>query len=85
MSWPPPAPKSDDEILKSHPNARLGLIRVREMRGISRPELARRLGVDRSQVFRYELGEASPPLALALKIIDLLGPEASIEMFRTAA
>lgn len=85
MSWPTPLPKSDREILRDHPNARLGLIRLRESRGISRPELARRLGVNRSQVFRYELGEASPPLALALRIIDLLGPDATFDMFRTAA
>jgi DNA-binding XRE family transcriptional regulator len=85
MSWPAPPTKSDREILAHHPNARLGLIRAREMRGISRPELARRLGVNRSQVFRFETGESSPPLALALRIIDLLGPGATFDMFRTAA
>ena len=47
--------------------------RLRTQRGLTRPGLAARLGVDRTHVWRIETGETLPSLALLDKMAGLFG------------
>jgi transcriptional regulator with XRE-family HTH domain len=51
---------------------RLGLTKARQQRGITQSELARRTGVHRIQINRYENGDMTPSVDIALKIAKAL-------------
>jgi transcriptional regulator with XRE-family HTH domain len=60
---------------------RQALIEAREKLGLSRPELAKKVGVARTFLWRVEIGEEDPSLSVLVKWLDALGPEASIRLF----
>lgn len=53
----------------------MSLRTLREQRGISRDELARKLGVASSTIYRWEQGLAGPRLRYIRPIADALGIE----------
>lgn len=65
----------------SPPKKRTQLIRLRERRGLSGPQLAKKIGASRTNVYRIEAGVSHPSLALMQKWIKALGPGATLEMF----
>lgn len=68
-------------INKNNRIARKELIAKREALGISRPTLARTLGLSRSYIFRVELGEIDPDFEKMAAWLDALGPEATPALF----
>lgn len=52
------------------------LARMRIERGMNQAELGRRIGVDRSQVSRYEDGSAEPSLSRFRRMREVLGVSA---------
>ena len=61
---------------------RKGLIRARELMGMSRPELAERLGFSKHFVFAVESGIRSPCLKNMRRWVDALGHYGTLELFR---
>ena len=56
---------------------------LRESKGISQAELARRAGLGKSQVSKYERGKELPQLVTLEKLLDALGAE-PLTLFYTA-
>ena len=56
---------------------------LRESRGFSQSELARRAGVGKSQISKYERGKELPQLVSLGKLLDALGSE-PLTLFYTA-
>lgn len=66
-------------ILARHPKARIKLIDARIQRGLSRPQLARRLSIPRTNVFSVEMGITNPGFETMLHWAREL--ECSLEIF----
>jgi len=49
------------------------LIQLREDNGLTKIEMARKLGINKSAITRYELGEYKPTLDVMIKIHDVFG------------
>ena len=49
------------------------IIKVAESKGVSKSELARRLGIARQNIQGYARGKTAPTFLLAIKIADALG------------
>jgi transcriptional regulator with XRE-family HTH domain len=64
---------------------RTQLIWARERLGLNVVEFAERLGVVKSTVYRIEAGISHPSLALMQRWLILLGPEAKMDWFWSAA
>ena len=62
--------------------ARKALIKAREERGFSRPELAEKVGVTRHYIHYVETGIRNPSLAVMHRWVKALGFEASLDLFR---
>jgi DNA-binding XRE family transcriptional regulator len=60
------------------------LIRAREYLGMTRPQLAKKLGASRQNIYRIEIGVAHPSLALMQRWAKAL-PGVSMEFFRGTA
>jgi DNA-binding XRE family transcriptional regulator len=60
------------EIWQRHPTARIRLIRAREDAGLTRPELAERLGVSRFFVFSVETGRRKTRLDMMQAWAEIL-------------
>jgi transcriptional regulator with XRE-family HTH domain len=63
------------------PRQRTKLIAARERLGLTRPQLARRIGLDRSYLYRIETGRYDPGLDTMVAWLKELGPDASIALF----
>jgi transcriptional regulator with XRE-family HTH domain len=61
---------------------RTDLIRARERLLLTRPQLAKRLGIGRVAVYRVEEGMRDPSAALMRRWVKKLGPGASMDLFR---
>jgi predicted transcriptional regulator len=59
---------------------RTSLIQAREKVGMTRPQLAERMGRARSYIYKVEVGDNDPGLYTIMDWLDAL-PGASIEMF----
>jgi DNA-binding XRE family transcriptional regulator len=78
--YPPGAPRTKRrQTLKGF--ERKALIAAREKLGVTRPALAKRLGVSRTFVFRIEVGEMDPKPELIVRWLDLLGPNVTVAVF----
>jgi transcriptional regulator with XRE-family HTH domain len=64
------------------PKERSELIRARELLGLSRPELAKKIGIHRSVVFKVEMGSRAPSLELMTRWTKALGRFGTLELFR---
>jgi DNA-binding XRE family transcriptional regulator len=62
-------------------NYRMRLIEARERKKLSRHELAQKLGIVRTGVFRIEAGKSDPSLALLSEWLAALAPYATFEFF----
>jgi transcriptional regulator with XRE-family HTH domain len=58
----------------------LQVIRYRSEHGLSQRELARRLGMEQSQVARLESGNTSPTLDTLVRVVPVLGIELTIDI-----
>jgi transcriptional regulator with XRE-family HTH domain len=67
------------------PKERTELIRARELLGLNGSQLAERLGVVKSTVYRIEAGISHPSLAMMQRWVKALGPGVSMEIFRAAS
>ena len=63
------------------PKERTQLIRARERLGLTRPQLAKKIGASRANVYRVEIGVSHPSLALMQRWTKALGPGVSMELF----
>jgi transcriptional regulator with XRE-family HTH domain len=70
------------EIRARHPLARVALIRAREDRGLSRPDLAKKISLSRTSIFRIEMGKGSTTVAKMTRWADALGPGVTLDLFR---
>ena len=66
------------------PKERIQLIRARERLGLTRPQLAKKIGASRASVFRIETGVGHPSLALMQRWIKALGAGVSLDLFRAS-
>jgi transcriptional regulator with XRE-family HTH domain len=67
---------------RRHRNStRLQLIKARERIGLTRPQLAKKMGQARSYIYKVEVGDNNPGVATILRWLAVLGPEASVELF----
>ena len=57
------------------------LIKARERLGMSRPQLAEKIGRARSYIYRIEIGDINPGITTIMDWLEALAPEGSIEMF----
>jgi transcriptional regulator with XRE-family HTH domain len=57
------------------------LVKARERLGMTRPQLAAKLGLARSYVYKIEIGDINPGVATIVEWLKALGPEASIDLF----
>ena len=63
-------------------NKRIPLIEARERIGLSRPQLADEMGVDRGLIHKVEMGKQGCGLATMIRWVDVLGAGATLELFR---
>jgi transcriptional regulator with XRE-family HTH domain len=63
-------------------NERTLLIAVREGLRLTRPELAKMIGTSRGNIYRIEIGERHPSLALMQRWVKALGDGATLELFK---
>jgi DNA-binding XRE family transcriptional regulator len=63
-------------------NERTALIEARERLGLSRPQLAKEIGVVRSLINKVEMGTQGCGLATMIRWVEALGPTATLELFR---
>jgi transcriptional regulator with XRE-family HTH domain len=57
------------------------LIVMRERLGMTRPQLAAKIGRARSHIYKIEIGDINPAPDLIMQWLEALGPEASVEIF----
>jgi DNA-binding XRE family transcriptional regulator len=63
--------------------ARTALIRAREALDLTRPELAEMIGVDRTVIFKVEVGIQDTGMGIMRRWIDALGPGATLDLFKS--
>jgi predicted transcriptional regulator len=68
---------------KLHPRARTALIRARERLGLSRPQLAEMVSVDRTVIYKVEVGIQDTGMGIMRRWIDALGPGATLDLFKS--
>lgn len=49
------------------------MVELREMHGLNKIEMAKRLGINKSTITRYETGEMKPTLDMLIKIKEVFG------------
>jgi transcriptional regulator with XRE-family HTH domain len=61
---------------------RTTLIRARELLGLTRPELAKRVGITREFVYCVESGQRDPSLPTMQRWVKALGQFGTMDLFR---
>jgi transcriptional regulator with XRE-family HTH domain len=64
---------------------RKALIKERELRGWTRPVLAKKMRASRHYIHSVEVGLRNPSLAMMHRWVKALGGGASLDLFRTTA
>ena len=64
---------------------RAKLIWARERLGLTRAELAEKIGLTRHYVFVVETGARNPSLDVMTRWADALGPRVTLDLFRSPA
>lgn len=69
-------------LKKANPIPRTALIEDRQRRGLSRSQLAQRMGgVSRHYIYTVELGQRDPSFEFMKRWVKALGPDASLDLF----
>jgi transcriptional regulator with XRE-family HTH domain len=57
------------------------LVKAREKLGMTRPQLAAKMGRARSYIYKIEIGDKNPGIATIVDWLEALGPGATMELF----
>jgi DNA-binding XRE family transcriptional regulator len=68
---------------KIHPRQRVALILARQALGLTRPQLAEMVGVDRTVIFKVEVGIQDTGMGIMRRWVDALGPGATLDLFKS--